>query len=54
MRTEHYLFHVLGTTSESRMKFVDTKTMLTLCVLSRCLMSYLYCLVCCLLFKCKV
>ena len=25
MRTEHYLFHVLGVTSKSRMKFVDSK-----------------------------
>ena len=25
MRTEHYLFHVLGVTSKSRVKFVDSK-----------------------------
>ena len=25
MRTEHYLFHVPGVTSESRMKIVDSK-----------------------------
>ena len=25
MRTEHYLFHVLEVTSESRVKFVDSK-----------------------------
>ena len=27
MRTEHYLFHVLAVTPESRVKFVDSKGM---------------------------
>ena len=26
MRTEHYLFHGIGIASESRVKFVDSKT----------------------------
>ena len=43
MRTEYYLFHVQGVTSGSRVNFFD----------SLGISLSLYCLVCCLLFKCK-